>query len=205
MAFQDVEPEESSEFRNESFVDTIESLAYNPKQIGETIRDMITFKFEDGAPLDFFEPDDWATVKNFSGIGRIISDLKKSGIKFQVDPEAQQIRTVPSVIGARVSFKCTKNEKIVRGEVKTYTNWNIDTIELPDGNENKATENTEADDKELLGQVMKDIEIILKGHPEDMRGIIRGYSDLVKDREVRLPRLRLKDRALDEMINVGIV
>ncbi len=209
MAFQDIEPEESGEFRTDSFVDTIKAISFTNKTIGEDIKDMISFEFVEGAPLDFFEPDDWSALKSYSGIGRIISDLKKAGIKFQVDPEGRQIRTVPSILYARVSFKCTKQEKMVKGEQKTYVNWNIDNIQLPDskGNNtpNASTPQPPTDDKETIAACRKNIEIILKGHPCTMRDIIKGFSNVEPDREKRLPQLKIKETVLNDMIEEGLV
>lgn len=208
MAFQDIEPEESNGFRDASFVDTITSIGFMPKTIGEDVTEMISFEFENGAPLDFFEPRDWTDLKSFSGIGRIISDLRKTGIKFQVDPEARQIRTVPSIIGARASFKCTKQEKTIKGEVKTYTNWNIENVQLP-ANGNGSNGNTEEpikpDDKELIATCQKNIEIILNGHPCSMRDIIKGFSNIEPDREKRLPQLKIKEVVLGDMVAEGLV
>jgi len=206
MAFQDIEPEESAEFRNDSFVDVITGIGFVPKTIKEDIVDMVTFEFENGAPLDLFEPDDWGSLKDFSGIGRIIADLRKSGIKFQVDPEARKIRTVPSIIGAKVSFKCTKNEKTVRGEPKVYTNWNIDNIQMPDSdNSTKENEETGYDDEEIIETCKKNISTILRGHPCTMRDIIKNYSKLEHDRDARLKQLKVKEKVLDMMMEEGNV
>lgn len=206
MAFQDIEPEETSSFRDASFVDTITEILFVPKTIGEDIVEMVSFGFENGAPLDFFEPEDWTNIKDFAGIGRVIADLRKTGIKFQVDPESRQMRTVPSIIGAKVSFKCTKQEKTVKGIAKTYTNWNIENIQLPEGKGTAQNEDThKTDDKELIATCQKNIETILTGHPCSMRDIIKGFSNIEPDREKRLPQLKIKESVLEDLIAEGLV
>lgn len=208
MAFQEVEVEESGSYRDETFTAVIDSIEFVEKEINEDLYDMISIFFEDGPTLDFFEPNDWNELKDFMGIGRIIKDLKNSGIKFMVDPEGRQIKTVPDVKGAKAEFVITKTEKTVNGVPKTYRNWNIGNIQLngnPSSDSEPSSESDFEHDEPSMKRCEEMITASLASEPKSERDIIKDITRLIPDRDERKPINAVRKTVLANLVEDGLI
>jgi hypothetical protein len=210
MAFQTIETVGGNGFREaEDFTAVISCIELTIKDINETPSDMVVMEFgEDEAPIEWFAPEDWGHVEEWKGFGRIIKDLKKSGIQVGVDIEAMKIQTVPSIVGATIAFKCTVTEKMVKGNQKRYVNWNISSIQLPDVSGSTAPGKAAApaaDAAETMATCRKSLETILTGHARNLREIKNDFANLEPDRDKRLPQIRVLDNVISDMIDEGSI
>ena len=210
MEFQEVKPKESSSFRDGSFIGIIKDIAYQEKKINEDLRDMVCIIFEDGVDLDFFEPDDWGEMEDYKGVGRIVSDLRKIGIKWLVHPGIKQIKTVPDIKGLEVRLKLTKTEKTVNGEPKTYRNWNLEVVDpkmIGKTSSNPSKDEPKEDNSEILRDCEKEIVSILTkiGGSGQEIDIIKGITAKYTDVEERKPLQEVRKQVIQEMIKTGII
>lgn len=208
MAFEEVKPEESESFRNDTFMGKITKIGFKEKVIKEDLKDMVTFEFEEGSDLDFFEPEAWGEVKDFMGIGRIISDLRKTGIKWMVDPDERLIKTSPSIVGLVVRFNVTKTSKTYNGEEKTFTNWNLEIVDPSQiGKTDKGTGSTQkeepADNSEMIDKCENDIIVILANNDKSgtEKDIIKGITEKYTELTDRKPIQKVRKETIQKMIN----
>jgi len=209
MAFQEIEPEESSGgFRSETFTGVISDICFQEKMRNENFYDFVSMVFEEGPDLDFFEPSDWGELKDFSGIGRIVSDLRKIGIKWLVDTDEKLIKTVPDIKGLEVEMILDKQHKTVNGEEKTYYNWNLKVVDpkqigKTSGSSKKKEKENKADD-EILARCETEITTILEslggsGLEKDIiKGITANYPEITDRKPIQAVRKQVLAKMVEE-------
>lgn len=134
-------------FRKESFTDIVTSVSV--EAVGENLSDAVTIEFDDGAPLNFFLPDDRHEGKNWydndyllegeipgwHGLGILIKSLELLKIETFFDIEGPDLKFKPDITGKEVSFEYSERKYTadVEGEVqeKSSDEWRIIKITEP--------------------------------------------------------------------------
>lgn len=212
MAFQEIEAEESSGFRNDTFEGVIKDICFQEKMRTENFYNYVSFVFEDGSDLDLFEPKDW---KKFNSCSRIINSLGKNGIRWYVDEEERLIKTKPDITGKecvplKVKMIVDVQHKTSNGEEKTYYNWDIEILDPTQigkagGRGKSESKNDEPDDAIIQECENVIYEILEENESAIEKDLIKGITAKYPDLAERKPIQSVRKQVIQKMIEEGTI
>lgn len=212
-----------SDFRMEEFEAGIASIGiidFTSQKTGD-ITPVLQIEFDDNGPaINFFPPKslDPMDIKGFQDIGKIFHALQSKGIDIRVKQDFSAMVCIPNVIGTKVKMIPKKTEQDTGGEVKTYTNWDMEVLELvtgdykqvPNGNgttgESKPSDDVSLEDvkSEIMNCLAESIDGEGNSLPVRSADIIK-YIKLNVDAAVQPGYNKFRNEALKELEEEGVI
>jgi hypothetical protein len=100
------------------------------------IASALQLEYNDNGPvIQMFLPKsmDPIDIKGFTDVGKVIHAFAAKGIKVDFKKDMTVVRFTPGISGTKVKMVPVVAEVNTNGEIKKYTNWNVEILELVTG------------------------------------------------------------------------